>query len=109
MELKRFGEAMIHIDVSSGDIQTKPCPADWTRKYIGARGLGVRYVFEAGPEVEPLSFENLPQRFLDEASTMGGSKGHCSELDEMLGEYYAARGWENGVVPESKLRELEIL
>jgi aldehyde:ferredoxin oxidoreductase len=27
----------------------------------------------------------------------------------MLDEYYAARGWENGVVPESKLRELEVL
>ena len=26
----------------------------------------------------------------------------------MLEEYYQIRGWENGVVPESKLRELEI-
>jgi aldehyde:ferredoxin oxidoreductase len=31
------------------------------------------------------------------------------ELDEMLAEYYDARGWENGVVPESKLKELEII
>jgi aldehyde:ferredoxin oxidoreductase len=30
------------------------------------------------------------------------------ELDLMLEEYYAARGWRNGVVPEEKLRELEI-
>jgi hypothetical protein len=27
----------------------------------------------------------------------------------MLAEYYEARGWENGVVPEGKLKELEIL
>jgi aldehyde:ferredoxin oxidoreductase len=27
----------------------------------------------------------------------------------MLAEYYAARGWEEGVVPEAKLRELGIL
>jgi len=27
----------------------------------------------------------------------------------MLGEYYEKRGWINGVVPESKLRELEII
>jgi len=27
----------------------------------------------------------------------------------MLDEYYAARGWENGVVPEAKLRALGIL
>jgi len=59
MELKRFGEAMIHINLSTGEIQTKPAPADWVRKYVGARGLGVRYVFEAGAEVEPLSPENL--------------------------------------------------
>ena len=40
---------------------------------------------------------------------MGGSKGHVCELDEMLTEYYAARGWENGVVPDAKLAELEVL
>ncbi len=51
----------------------------------------------------------LPKRFLEEPSTMPGSKGHVCELDKMLEEYYAARGWENGVVPESKLKELEII
>ncbi len=51
----------------------------------------------------------LPKRFLEEPSTMAGSKGHVCELDKMLEEYYAARGWVNGVVPESKLRELEII
>ena len=51
----------------------------------------------------------LPKRFLEEKSTMPGSEGHVCELDEMLEEYYAARGWEQGVVPESKLKELEIL
>ncbi|ABU57954.1 aldehyde ferredoxin oxidoreductase family protein [Roseiflexus castenholzii] len=51
----------------------------------------------------------LPARFTQEPSTMPGSQGHVCELDDMLAEYYAARGWENGVVPESKLRELGIL
>ena len=51
----------------------------------------------------------LPARFLKEPSTMKGSKGHVCELPEMLEEYYKARGWVNGVVPESKLKELEIL
>jgi aldehyde:ferredoxin oxidoreductase len=51
----------------------------------------------------------LPKRFTEEASTMPGSEGHVCELDKMLVEYYAERGWENGVVPESKLRELEII
>jgi len=51
----------------------------------------------------------LPKRFTHEPSTMPGSKGHVCELDDMLAEYYKARGWENGVVPEAKLKELEVL
>ncbi|BAL99301.1 MULTISPECIES: aldehyde ferredoxin oxidoreductase family protein [Caldilinea] len=51
----------------------------------------------------------LPKRFTTEPSTMPGSEGHVCELDLMLEEYYAERGWVNGVVPESKLRELEII
>jgi aldehyde:ferredoxin oxidoreductase len=50
----------------------------------------------------------LPARFLNEPSTMPGSEGHICELPEMLEEYYAARGWENGVVPQSKLEELGV-
>jgi aldehyde:ferredoxin oxidoreductase len=38
-----------------------------------------------------------------------GSEGHVCELPEMLAEYYEERGWVDGVVPESKLRELEII
>ncbi len=53
--------------------------------------------------------DTLPKRFLEEASDQPGSKGHVCELDMMLEEYYKARGWENGVVPEAKLKELEIL
>lgn len=51
----------------------------------------------------------LPKRFTDEPSTMKGSAGHVCELDKMLEEYYTIRGWQNGVVPESKFRELEII
>lgn len=53
--------------------------------------------------------DTLPERFLKEPSTMPGSKGHICELPEMLAEYYKVRGWVNGVVPEEKLKELEIL
>jgi len=51
----------------------------------------------------------LPARFLNEPSTMPGSMGHVCELPQMLEEYYEKRGWVNGVVPESKLQELEII
>jgi aldehyde:ferredoxin oxidoreductase len=50
----------------------------------------------------------LPDRFTKEPSTMPGSEGHVCELDQMLAEYYQARGWVNGVVPAAKLQELEI-
>ena len=51
----------------------------------------------------------LPKRFTEEPSTMPGSEGQVCELDEMLAEYYEKRGWVNGVVPEAKLKELEII
>jgi aldehyde:ferredoxin oxidoreductase len=53
--------------------------------------------------------DTLPDRFTREPSTMPGSEGQVCELDQMLAEYYQVRGWKDGVVPESKLRELEIL
>lgn len=52
--------------------------------------------------------DTLPERLLKEPGA-GAAAGKVCELEAMLQEYYAERGWENGVVPESKLRELEIL
>ncbi len=51
----------------------------------------------------------LPKRFIEEPSTVPGFEGQVCELDEMLAEYYEKRGWVNGVVPEAKLKELEII
>jgi aldehyde:ferredoxin oxidoreductase len=50
----------------------------------------------------------LPKRFTEEPAT-GNSAGHVSRMDVMLDEYYRVRGWVDGVVPESKLKELEIV
>jgi aldehyde:ferredoxin oxidoreductase len=52
--------------------------------------------------------DSLPKRFTEEPSTLSGSNGHVSELDLMLEEYYAVRGWKDGVVPKEKLEALEI-
>jgi aldehyde:ferredoxin oxidoreductase len=51
----------------------------------------------------------LPKRFTDEPSNSQGSMGQVCELEPMLIEYYELRGWKNGVVPESKLKELQIV
>jgi len=58
MDLRTFGQAIVHIDLGSGETEIRPAPADWVKKYIGARGLGVRYALEAGPEVDALSPAN---------------------------------------------------
>jgi aldehyde:ferredoxin oxidoreductase len=52
--------------------------------------------------------DTLPEKFLKQPGT-GPAAGHVCELDKMKKEYYEARGWVDGVVPEQKLRELEII
>ncbi len=64
MQLDRFGEAIAHVDLASQSVRMQPAPEEWLQKYVGGRGLGVRYVFEAGPEIDPLSAEN-PLCFLN--------------------------------------------
>ena len=59
MELGRFGEAIVHVDLSRGTTTRQAAPEQWVRKFIGARGLGVRYVFEAGAGIDALSPENV--------------------------------------------------
>ncbi len=54
------------------------------------------------------SDDSLPDRFLNEPAT-GPAEGHICELDQMKEQYYDARGWDDGVVGEAKLRELEII
>jgi aldehyde:ferredoxin oxidoreductase len=51
----------------------------------------------------------LPLRFINEPSKAPGSQGQVCELDTMLDEYYTARGWRDGVVPEDKLVELGVI
>jgi aldehyde:ferredoxin oxidoreductase len=54
----------------------------------------------------------LPERLLRETLPTGVAQGvglSATELREMIGGYYQARGWdENGFIPRSKLRELGI-
>ena len=88
--------AMVGIPFTSDDVlKTGERIYNLERHYNNLAGFG------AGSDV-------LPDRFTKEASTQPGSVGHVCELDDMLKEYYTARGWDNGVVSEAKLKELEI-
>ncbi len=89
--------AMVGIEFTADDVmETGERIYNLERYYNNLAGLG------AGSDY-------LPKRFLEEPSTMPGSEGHVCELDLMLAEYYEVRGWQDGVVPEAKLKELAIL
>jgi aldehyde:ferredoxin oxidoreductase len=57
-ELGGFRDHVAHVDLDSGDVSYQGVDDEDAKKYIGARGLGVKYVFDAGPEVEPLGPDN---------------------------------------------------
>ncbi len=59
MALGGYAGKVAHVDLTSQAIDYRPIPEEWARKYIGGRGLGVRYVLEAGPTVDALGPENL--------------------------------------------------
>jgi aldehyde:ferredoxin oxidoreductase len=52
--------------------------------------------------------DSLPAKFLTQPGS-GPAADHVCELDKMKKEYYEARGWVDGVVPEQKLKELSII
>ncbi len=58
-ELGGFQDNVARIDLSDGEVAYESIDEEDARKYIGARGLGVKYVFEQGPDVDPLGPENL--------------------------------------------------
>ncbi|MFB6184040.1 MAG: aldehyde ferredoxin oxidoreductase family protein, partial [Haloarculaceae archaeon] len=58
-ELGGFHDHVARVDLSDGDVNYEGLDDEDAKKYIGARGLGVKYVFDQGPDVDPLSEENL--------------------------------------------------
>jgi aldehyde:ferredoxin oxidoreductase len=54
-----FQDTVARIDLTDGSVNYESIDEEDARKYIGARGLGVKYVFEQGPDVDPLGPENL--------------------------------------------------
>jgi len=54
-----FHDRVGRVDLSGGDVRYEGIDTEDAKKYIGARGLGVKYVFEQGPDVDPLGPDNL--------------------------------------------------
>ncbi|MCH6265233.1 aldehyde ferredoxin oxidoreductase family protein [Neobacillus citreus] len=59
MNLGGFKNKEVVVDLSSRTIDYRTINESDAKKYIGGRGLGVKYVLDNGPDVEPLSSENL--------------------------------------------------
>ncbi|AHF98577.1 aldehyde ferredoxin oxidoreductase [Halostagnicola larsenii XH-48] len=54
-----FQDTVARIDLGEESIDYESIDDEDAKKYIGARGLGVKYVFEQGPDVDPMGPENL--------------------------------------------------
>ncbi|ADB59561.1 Aldehyde ferredoxin oxidoreductase [Haloterrigena turkmenica DSM 5511] len=54
-----FQDHVARIDLSEGEVAYESIDDEDAKKYIGARGLGVKHVFEQGPDVDPLGPDNL--------------------------------------------------
>ena len=59
MNLGGFMNKEVVVDLTAGSIDYRPINEEVAKKYIGGRGLGVKYVLDNGPKVEPLSEENI--------------------------------------------------
>lgn len=59
MNLGGFKNREIVVDLSTGTVGYREIDEELARKYIGGRGLGVKYVYDNGPEVEPFSPDNI--------------------------------------------------
>ncbi|MCA9928287.1 MAG: aldehyde ferredoxin oxidoreductase family protein [Anaerolineales bacterium] len=58
--MKGWAGKILDIDLSSGSIKTVPLDREMARLFLGGRGLGARLLWDfVGPEVEPLSPENV--------------------------------------------------
>jgi aldehyde:ferredoxin oxidoreductase len=54
-----YANRVAWVDLTAGAVDYKEIDEQDARMYVGGRGLGVKYVFDNGPEVEPLSPDNI--------------------------------------------------
>ena len=59
MSLMGYTNRVAWVDLTAGQVDYRPIAEEDALKYIGARGLGVKYVFDNGPQVDALSPDNI--------------------------------------------------
>lgn len=51
---------ILRVDLSKGELLEEPINREWTQKFIGGKGLGIRYLYDlVGPGTDPFSPENV--------------------------------------------------
>ncbi|MBN1632396.1 MAG: aldehyde ferredoxin oxidoreductase, partial [Thermoleophilia bacterium] len=59
MGLGGYADRVARVDLTAGTIAYEGLDEDSARKYIGGRGLGLKYLFDHGPTVDPLGPANM--------------------------------------------------
>ncbi len=54
-----FHDRIARVDLTDQTVRYEGIPDADAKKYIGARGLGAKYVFDQGPDVDPLGPNNI--------------------------------------------------
>lgn len=53
-------DRLLRVDLSAATVESEPVPERWTRRFVGGKGLGARYLYEElRPGADPLSPENV--------------------------------------------------
>ena len=80
------------------------CEGEWSKQRlqeIGERVWNLERQFNLAAGLTKAD-DTLPKRLLDEPAPSGTAKGKITELDKMLPEYYALRGWTEEGVPTNE-------
>jgi aldehyde:ferredoxin oxidoreductase len=59
MGIGGYNDRVVRINLTTGKMTYEPINREYYEKYIGGRGLGVRYVYDNGTDIEPFSPDNL--------------------------------------------------
>lgn len=59
MTLGGYANRVARIDLGTGAIECEPISKEDALKYVGGRGLGIKFLLDNGPKVEPLSPDNI--------------------------------------------------
>ena len=83
------------------------CEGDWTVERLfetGERIWNLERQFNLAAGLTAAD-DTLPKRLLEDPAPSGTAKGKVNELDKMLPEYYAERGWTTDGVPTQETLE----